>query len=201
MRITIFLFVLIVLNSLCFGQASQTGTQRIMIYGQWVDSPVLTIKGGTPTYYDAHPKEKAMDDAIQENRPRMDMYQKSIEDIRRTSPPPSDEKYRKKTYSLTPPPPPHRDDDPTPSPMESVPLFHGKPGTTYTTIGNTTLGSDGSTSTRIGNSNLNSDLTTDTQFGNTLFKSNGPTANRIGNTTFGSDGTRCTKIGNQTFCN
>lgn len=197
----VFLFVLIVLNSLCFGQVSQTGTQRIMIMGQWVDAPVITIKGGTPTYYDAHPKEKAMDDAIQANRPRMDMYQKSIEDIRGTSPPPSDEGYRKKTYGLTPSPPSHQNAESTPTPMGPTPLFHGKPGTTYSTIGNTRLGSDGSTSTRIGNSNLNSDLTIDNQIGNTLFKSDGGTATRIGNTTFGSDGTRCTKIGNQTFCN
>jgi len=201
MGIIVFLFVLIFFNSLCFGQATQTGTNRVMIMGEWVDVPVFTIKGGSRSYYDAHPKEKAMDDAIQANRPRMDMYQKSIEDIRRTSPPSSDEEYRNKTYGLTPPPPHHHDDAPPPSPVGSVPLFHGKPGTTYTTIGNTTLGSDGSTSTRIGNSNLNSDLTTDTQIGNTLFKSKGSTANRIGNTTFGSDGTRCTKIGNQTFCN
>jgi hypothetical protein len=171
-----------------------------MIKGQWVDVPVFTIKGGSPTYYDAHPEERAIDDAIQANKPLMDMYQKSIEDIRRTSPLPSNEEYRKKNYALTPPTPHHHDNDPTPSPIESVPLFHGKRGTTYTTIGNRTLGSDGSTSTRIGNSNLNSDLTTDTQIGNTLFKSDGTTANHIGNTTFGSDGTRCTKIGNQTFC-
>jgi len=49
-----FLFVLIVLNSLCFGQASQTGTNRVMIKGKWVDVPVFTIRG--QTYDDAHPE-------------------------------------------------------------------------------------------------------------------------------------------------
>ena len=49
--------------------------------------------------------------------------------------------------------------------------FPMKPGVTYSTIGNTTFGSDGSSSTTIGN------------------------------TTFGSDGTSCTRIGNSTFCN
>jgi hypothetical protein len=35
-----------------------------------------------PRYYDAHPEEKAMDDAIQANKPLVDMQEKLIEDIR-----------------------------------------------------------------------------------------------------------------------
>lgn len=77
-----FLFVLIVLNSLCFGQASQSGTKRVMIKGKWVDTPVFTIKGGAPSYYDAHPEERAKDAATQANKPLLDMYQKLIEDNR-----------------------------------------------------------------------------------------------------------------------
>ena len=39
-----------------------------------------------------------------------------------------------------------------------------------------------------------------TTIGNTTFGSNGTSYNRIGNTTFGSDGTSCNRIGNTTFC-
>lgn len=35
-----------------------------------------------PSYYDAHPEEKAMDDAVQANKPIMDMQKKMIEDMR-----------------------------------------------------------------------------------------------------------------------
>jgi len=88
MGIIVFLFVLIFFNSLCFGQATQTGTNRVMIKGEWVDVPVFTIKGGSRSYDDAHPEERAWNDAIQANKPLMDMYQK---DIMKASPPPSDE--------------------------------------------------------------------------------------------------------------
>lgn len=103
------------------------------------------------------------------------------------------EQYNKKTYGLTPPPSHHQDDAP------SVPAFHGK-GTTYSTFGNTTFGSDGSTSFQFGNQTINSDSTITNQFGNTFYKSNGATSNRSGNMMYDSDGTICTKFGNQTFC-
>ena len=77
-----FLFVLIFFSSLCFGQASQTGTNRQKIKGQWVDTPVLRIKGGSPSYYDAHPEERAIDAAIEANKPLIDMERKLIEDSR-----------------------------------------------------------------------------------------------------------------------
>ncbi|MGA2462796.1 MAG: hypothetical protein ABSH06_00390 [Thermodesulfobacteriota bacterium] len=83
MGIIVFLFVLIFLNSLCFGQVHQSGTKRIMIKGQWVDTPVFTTGSEDKTYYDAHPEEKALDPATQANKPLADMQEKLIEDIRR----------------------------------------------------------------------------------------------------------------------
>jgi len=35
-----------------------------------------------PSYYDAHPEERIRDDAIQANKPLVDMQQKLMEDIR-----------------------------------------------------------------------------------------------------------------------
>jgi len=92
------LFVLIVLNSLCFGQATQTGTNRVMIKGQWVDVPVFTIKG--PTYYDARPEEAEAQRIYDLLRPPgPSSYEAGVEqfrkehlmDIMKASPPPSDE--------------------------------------------------------------------------------------------------------------
>ena len=40
-----------------------------------------------------------------------------------------------------------------------------------------------------------------TTFGNTTIGSDGSTYNHIGNSTFGSDGTICTGVGNTVFCN
>jgi hypothetical protein len=120
MEIILCLFVLFVLNSLCFGQTHQIGTKRIMIKGEGVDVPVFRTKSGTVTYDDAHPEqremEKFMEIVPQPNEPRINMEeQKLIEDMRRlqglgtgfgeyhhpaSSPPPSE------------PTPPH-DDRPT----------------------------------------------------------------------------------------
>jgi len=71
----------------------------------------------------------------------------------------------------------------------------GSDGTPYTIIGDTTFGSDGSSRTRIGDTTFDSDGSSATQIGDTLFDSDGSTVAKIGDTTFGSDGTTCTKIG------
>lgn len=116
MGIILCLFVLFVLNSLCLGQTSQTGTKRIMIKGQMVDVPVFTTKGGSPTYYDAHPEERAMDAATQANKPLMDIYQKSIEDIRIREQGYGGGSYRDYPSQSSPPPPyvpEMKDDSPT----------------------------------------------------------------------------------------
>ena len=65
-------------------------------------------------------------------------------------------------------------------------LFPMKPGTSYTTYGNTTFGSDG---------------TSYTTYGNTTFGSDGSSSTTYGNTTFGSGGSSCTTYGSTTFCN
>ena len=64
--------------------------------------------------------------------------------------------------------------------------FPMKPGVTYNTIGNTTIGSDGTSYNRIGNTTIGSD---------------GSSSTTIGNMTIGSGGTTCTRIGTSTICN
>jgi len=110
-----FLFVLIVLNSLCFGQVTQTGTHRVNIKGQWVDVPNLTIKG--PTYYDAHPEERAVEVL-------KDMFQK---DIIKTSPLPSDEAEQGYGRGMSFDHPIHEDDSTpsSPSPFSYPPISPG----------------------------------------------------------------------------
>ena len=72
---------------------------------------------------------------------------------------------------------------------------------TFTTICNTTFGSNGTTYQQIGNTTFGSNGTTYQQIGNTTFGSNGNTYQQIGNTTFGSNGTTSQQIGNTTFIN
>ena len=59
-------------------------------------------------------------------------------------------------------------------------------GTSYSTFGNTTYGSDGSSYST---------------FGNTTYGSDGSSSSTFGNTTYGSDGTSCSTFGTTTYCN
>lgn len=62
--------------------------------------------------------------------------------------------------------------------------------TTYSTVGNTTYGSDGTTYSHVGN---------------TTYGSDGSTANTVGNTTYinDADGSShtCSLVGNTSYCN
>jgi hypothetical protein len=113
MRTLAFMFVLFVLNSMCFGQTSQTGTKRIMIKGQMVEVPVFTTKGEGKTYYDTHPEERAIDAANQANKPIRDMQEKLIEDMKTREQGYGSGSYR--DYSSPSPPPPSSSVPPPPS--------------------------------------------------------------------------------------
>lgn len=75
------------------------------------------------------------------------------------------------------------------------------PPTSYSTIGNTTYGSNGSTATTIGNTTYRSNGVTSTSIGNTTYHSNGTSSTTVGNTTYGTNGTTATTVGNTTYIN